>query len=91
VGSDIEIPKTTVLAIEELVRMPQYPRRLNPSDAPWTAQHSRFWHSAQNGRLADILNRESRGTTAASTVGEYKRKIRLSHEQGGRKHQQDRS
>jgi len=60
VGSDIEIPKTTVLAIEELVRMPQYPRWLNPSDAPWSVQHSLFWHSAQDGRLlADILNRES--------------------------------
>ena len=61
VGSDIEIPKTTVLAIEELVRMPPYPRWLNASDARWTVQHSLFCHSAQHGRLlADILNRARR-------------------------------
>src|SRR5262249_23741671 len=48
VGSDIEIPKTTVLAIEELVRMPQYPRWLNASDARWTVQHSLFCRSAQS-------------------------------------------
>jgi len=90
VGSDIEIPKTTVLAIEELVRMPKYPRWLNASDARWTIRHSLFCHSAQNGPLlGDILNRESRGTQPGSAVGECKRKIRLSREQGGRKHPHD--